>query len=326
MPTILVTFLLAGLLPAVALAKPEEPRKPNQFAPSLPELTDEEEAQIDKIIDRFIRYDIGELVGVEGRKALAEFHKLGPEAIPGLIRGMNKAARIEASCPALVIARKLGQMLRSSEDPQLLEFARENIGAGVTRSRHMGLLQDLRVVCMFRKRSLARSGITVEKARQSWSLKYLTVDELTEALAKAKGARRKTLLAELASRTDEEATAALAAAAGSKDPALGALGRTYLVRNLSQLQPSAIKDRLQAEDVEMRLAATRVAGQRRLRLGEELINMLADDSPAVRKAALHSLIKMSGGKNFGPKAGASESEQSEAMQKWRAWWASKNKR
>ena len=147
-------FLTLAL--AALLAGPGEeartPRKPHPLAPSLPQLSDEEEAKLDDIIDRFIRADIGLLQGQPALKAQQEFNKLGPEATFALIRGLNRAAKIEHSCPVVVIAKKLGRTLGSTTDAELLEFARENIGLGVGRSRHAGLLQDLRVACMARKR------------------------------------------------------------------------------------------------------------------------------------------------------------------------------
>ncbi len=147
------TALAALTVAAVLSAQQETPRKPNPFAPSLPLLTDEEEAKIDAVIDKFIAYDSGKLKGPEGRKAQADFIKLGPEAIPALIRGLNKAAKIEHSCPAVTIAKKLARMLRSSHDMELLQYARENIGAGVEQSRHMGVIKDLRMTCIVQMRA-----------------------------------------------------------------------------------------------------------------------------------------------------------------------------
>lgn len=121
------------------------PRKPHPFAPSLPETTKEEEDRFDKIIDRFILADTGKLSGPEAKVAMEEFHRLPPESIFALIRGMNKAATIDHSCPALVIAKRIAKQLRTSNDVELLTFARQNIGAGVTRSRHADVIKDLRV-------------------------------------------------------------------------------------------------------------------------------------------------------------------------------------
>jgi hypothetical protein len=137
--------------------KPEgTPRKPSPFAPSLPELTDEEEAKLDAIIDRFIAADTGKLRGTEAKTAMEDFRKLGPEATFALIRGLNKSAKIEHSCPALTIARKLAGTLRSTRDTELLQFARENIGAGVERSQHMGVINDLKLNCALRQSAVEK--------------------------------------------------------------------------------------------------------------------------------------------------------------------------
>jgi hypothetical protein len=144
--------------PAVSGAKKtESPRKQSPFAPSLPELTEEEEAKLDAVIDRFIEYDTGKLTGEDGKKALAEFQKLGPDATFALIRGLNKAAQINHSCPALVIGKKLSGILKASNDRDLLDFARENIGMEVKESRHMNVLKDLKLTCSLRKSAIERS-------------------------------------------------------------------------------------------------------------------------------------------------------------------------
>src|SRR5262249_41725567 len=187
-------------------------RKPSAIAPSLPALTDEEEDKLDDIIDRFIQQDIGKLRGTEGKKALAEFKKLGAEAIPALIRGMNKAALIDHSCPAVVIAEKLQKLLGASNDPELLQFARENIGSGVKRSRHMGTLQDLKFFCTQRKNLVARqveAGVV-----QARSVLTMSVAELATAAGSDRGARLKGVLIELGKRDGDEAIGALGSAAG----------------------------------------------------------------------------------------------------------------
>jgi hypothetical protein len=142
---------------SVSTAQPETtPRKRNPFAPSLPELTEEEEAKLDGIIDRFIQYDSGQLRGPDARMARDEFQKLGPEATFALIRGLNKAAAIDHSCPAVTIGRKLSTILRSSKDRELLQYARENIGAGVERSKHQAVINDLKLNCALRQGALDR--------------------------------------------------------------------------------------------------------------------------------------------------------------------------
>jgi hypothetical protein len=132
------------------------PRRPNPLAPSLPETTDAEEEEFDRIIDRFIEADIGKMRGPGAKQAVADFQRLPPEATFALIRGLNKSAKIDHSCPAVTIAKKLAGTLRTTRDPMLLDYARENIGSGIERSRHMAVLKDLKVTASARKGALDR--------------------------------------------------------------------------------------------------------------------------------------------------------------------------
>src|SRR5579884_2529437 len=154
--TLLTLTVVIALGPAQPTYK-GQPRKPSPVAPSLPLLTDEEEDELDRIIDRFIAADIGKLTGAEARKAKEDLKKLGPPAIPALIRGLNRAAKLEQSCPALILARRLSDLLNRTDDLELLEFARENIGAGVEKSRHLGALRGLRGEIVLRKGLVTRS-------------------------------------------------------------------------------------------------------------------------------------------------------------------------
>src|SRR5262245_6441761 len=211
-------------------SKPE--RKPSAIAPSLPALTDEEEDKLDETVDRFIQQDIGKLRGAEAKKALTEFNKLGAEAIPALIRGMNKAAAIEDSCPALVIAKKLQKLLGASNDPELLQFAKENIGAGVKRSRHLGTLKELRLFCSMRKSQIDRQlAAGVVPAR---SVKTMSVAELASAAGSDRGERLKLVLIEMEKRQGDEVIGALGSAAGgSYEEDIQKLSRDLLYRHLS---------------------------------------------------------------------------------------------
>jgi hypothetical protein len=115
------------------------------------ELSPQEEDRLDEIVERFIQYDIGRN---RDPQALADFKQLGPEAIPALIRGLNKSARMSHSCPATVIGKKLNQLLMATTDEEVLDFARENIGAGVGRTVYAGMLNNLKFNVTQRKRQL----------------------------------------------------------------------------------------------------------------------------------------------------------------------------
>ena len=95
-----------------------------------------DEKQMDAVVDRFTQYDIGKLPGEAGERARRDFDALGPEAIPALVRGLNKAAQLSASCPVLVISRKLDQSLETNQDPTSLKYALDNLGRDVPKNAH----------------------------------------------------------------------------------------------------------------------------------------------------------------------------------------------
>src|SRR5579871_1210615 len=134
------------------------PRKPHPFAPSLPETTKQEEDKFDKIIDRFILADTGKIKGDEAKQAMEDFRKLPPESVFALIRGLNRAAKINDSCPALVIAKRIASQMRTTRDIQLLTFTRENAGAGIGHSQYSDIIRDLRLYCAQRAGQIANSS------------------------------------------------------------------------------------------------------------------------------------------------------------------------
>ena len=91
--------------------------------------------------------DTGKLGGADGRKAIEDFKELGPEATFALIRGFNKSAHISHSCPALTISRRLTAILRSSNDVNLLQFAKENIGVGAKKTKYGDVISELKMGC-----------------------------------------------------------------------------------------------------------------------------------------------------------------------------------
>jgi hypothetical protein len=300
---------------------------------------EDREQKFDQIIDRFIDYDTGKLPGAEGKHAMAEFTKLGPEALPALIRGLNRAAKIEHSCPAVTIAKKLNAMLRASQSPGLLEFARENIGAGVTQSSHMGVIKDLRVLCMLRKRVLLERGVTdpdeaPEPARTSTletqprrkKVRELTTKELAEGTGTERGLRLRMVLEELGKREGTEAIDALGSAASTREGEPQKLARELLAKKMDSLDNTTLKAKLKDDRPEIRMAAIRAAGSRSLRMGEALIELLSDTDDSIRQAARESLKRVSGGQDLGPKSDANEADRKHAAEQWRAWLAAQNGR
>ena len=314
-PTLLTVVLAAFLSgePAAALDDPP-PRKPNPLAPSLPLLTADEEDQLDKVIDRFMLFDTGQLKGDEGKEALRAFEKLGPEAIPALIRGINRAAVMENSCPTLVMAKKLSRMLAASDDQDLLDFAHDNIAAGVERSRHMNVLQDLRVMCMLRRNALAR----LEERTGVKPPRKMTTAELADAASRDRGSRLQQELMELGQRKGPEVLTGLIAAAGNSDKEGRQTALDLMVSHIAGQGIEFVQKELKDDQADARRAAARSAAKFPSLIGD-LIPLLADPEADVAAAAHQSLVKATGGQDFGP-ASMRKGDIEAAQQKWQAWW------
>jgi hypothetical protein len=320
MMTAILTLSLA-LIPAAPQAGKYADRERHPLAPSLPQLTEKEEVAIEKIIDRFILYDTGRLKGAEGAKALADFKALGPEATLLLVQGLNKAAQMEFSCPAVLIGKKLLQLLNASEDMDLLDFARENIGAGVTVKRHMGTIKDLKLAAMLRKSALQRAQLAKGGKPGEKSLQRMSVAELAAAARKERGPKLVAILTELEKRSGPPVLEALAVAAATAESDTRPTAQALLNRHVGRQDAAALKKNLKHDRTEVRLAAVQAVRSKKLRLGGELIQLLSDAEEDVRQAARQALVQMSGGTDHGPQPGASESEIAEAVRQWQAWWA-----
>jgi hypothetical protein len=302
-------------------------RERHPLAPSLPLLTDKEYEAIEGVIDRFIEYDIGKLKGARAAKAVADFKALGPEAIPALLDGLNKAANLEGSCPAVLIAKKLAQLLSASNDPELLDFARGMIGAGVTARRHTVVLKDLKVTCQLRKAYLQRvalmnKGSTTGKVAGAAgkSPRSMTVAELAQAAGSERGPRLKLVLTELEKRKGPQVLEALGAAAGTYEKDIQQHARGLLDKHLARQPAAVVKSKLTDDRAEVRAAAARTVAARGLRYGTELIELLTDAEQEVRQAARQALVRLSRGQDYGPTPGASEDDLAAAVRDWRAWW------
>lgn len=343
-----LVFPVIALLLGFGLARAADaPRKPHPFAPSLPDLSQKDEERFDKIIDDFIAYDIGALKGEEGKKALEAFQKLPPEAIFALLRGLNRAAAFDDSCPAVVIGRRINSILRSSTDAQLLDFARENIGAGVKNSRHMGVIKDLRVGCILRKREVDRMLAadprmvprTPGKERELLlikpiksidqttigKLRAMSVKELAQEAELNRGSKLRPILIEIEKREGDLALGTLAQSAVSYEPEIKDLAGTLLTSYLARQNEAFLKKRLEDDQKQVRLAAVKAVNRKGLKLGGELIERLKDDDIEVRQAARAALVKLAKGVDYGPAPEAPKTERDAALEQWQAWWAKQGK-
>lgn len=333
-PILLTCTVVLGLAQAPAESPP---RKPHPIAPSLPQLTREEEAKIEDVINRFIKFDIGELPGPDGQKAKEEFAALGPEAFFQLVAALQRAASIEASCPAVSIGRKILTILRHTKDPGLLDFARENIGAGVTRSPHMGVIKDLRMVALMRRRDVGQGNglaslggksdegkiVIRPKTAEQKALLTMPVGDLAKLAGTAKGDRLKDVLLELEKRPDAAAIDALVGAMNAEgDSALRYLAQEQLQKNLARQPADKLRAWFADPRVEVRTAAAWAAAEKKLPLGADLIVLLDDKNLDVGQAARQALNRLAGGDvDFGPNRNATDAERADAMRQWREWLA-----
>jgi hypothetical protein len=313
--------LILALTFATGQSAANDPRPPHPFAPSLPQLTPKEEAQYEAIVDRFIQFDTGKLPGAAGKKAVEDFDQLPPEAIFVLIDGFNRTANMEASCPAVVIGKKIIRILNASDDLELLTFAKDNLGAGVTAKRHLGMLKDVQFSILLRKGTLqCRQAVASAAGSASGkSSGSMSLGQLVKAADTKKGAQLKSVLTELEKRQGPQVFQTLAIAAASPDKEIQLLGTGLLAKHATRQSDAQLKDLLKHERPEVRAAAAKEIGTRGLVLANELINLLLDNEPAVQQAARAALRQLSRGLDFGPELEASLGERETAMRRWRAW-------
>jgi hypothetical protein len=307
-------FCAAAMVLIHQVAPNFKDRERHPLAPSLPRLTREEEKKIDAIIERFILYDIGKLTGAEGKKALDDFNRLGREATFQLLEGLNRAANMEASCPAVIIAKKLTSIFLTTDDVELLAFARENIGADVTAKRHQNLLQDLKFRCQMRTAVLNRQGA-------SKSVASMSLAELAKSAAKERGPRLKAALIETEKRQGPKAVDILIMGITNADADAVKLSQGLLAKNLQHQSADLLKALLQHERRDVRMAAIQAVGAKKLRFGAELIGLVQDGDTEVSQAARRALMQLSGGLDHGPDQDASFEARATAVQRWRDWWS-----
>lgn len=326
----ITTVALALLLAQTPASKESRPRHP--LAPSMPLLTDAENAQYDAIIERFIQYDIGKLSKAEGAKAKEDFQRLRADAIFNLIDGFNRAAKMEDSCPAVVIGKKITLILKSTDDVDLLTFAKDNIGAGVKTRRHMGTVKDLQLTCIIQKGNLQRQRLAAGNLGKTANLPGAgnaglpaVIPNMTQAdfIAGAKSEQGPKLKAILAEADKRKLFDVLVIAAARPETEAKEIGQTFLEKNLGSKTSKELKELLKHAKPEARAAAAKAIGKRGFHFEKELIDLLSDDAGLVQQAAHQSLIQLSRGEDFGPSLDATPAQQSESIRRWQAWLAKK---
>jgi len=154
----------------------------------------------------------------------------------------------------------------------------------------------------------------------------LSVSELVEAAGRERGVRLTTVLTELGRRRGEPVIGALGSAAATYEADIQELARDLLTRQLSSLSAKELTGKLKDDRAEARAAAARAVASKGLHLENELIDLLMDEEPFVRRQAHQALLSLHPGTDFGPRDAATEAERKDAQQKWRGWLAKRGSR
>jgi HEAT repeat protein len=243
--------------------------------------TPERERLYEAVVDRFILYDIGRLPGLPGRKAKLDFDSLDLDAIPALVRGLNRSATLDASCPVMAISSKLGQLLGRCKDVELLAEARDNIGRGVGITPYASYLTSLKQSCAERvKRSQDSLRPNVPK--------YVAALKSKDAAARRKAANSLGLAGPEAKAAVPDLITAL------KDP--DEQVRVTAARALAAIGPAAVPALLKAAESDsdrgVRTLAFLALGESRPVSGDALralVAALSDPDKDLRPAAALAL-------------------------------------
>ena len=291
-------------------------REPNPLAPSLPLLSEAEEARYDKIVNQFIKYDLGQLPGAEGLKAKNDFLKLTSESIPALFRGLQISSKLEHSCPVAMISQKLKSFLLKSEDDELLDFARDELTSALEGSRHAPLLQDMRLGVTLRRKVVLANKPAVPK----WLLS-MTVAEMLKSLQEEENQQKHKLMAqELGRRGDHESLQGLGLFAVSFYPEVKEPSIKLLQEKMRKLKIGEMQEFLKDTNPLLRQKAAEAMGNLKATKGaEDLVPLLLDANGGVQKAAREALVKIGAGKDFGPIDFSNSESVRKSQLEWKRW-------
>ena len=345
---------------SLALAVAVSTSMPGLAQQSKSRSTDKDDAERDQIVEEFIQFDVGNVRDPRAIERIkTRFNGLkSDDAVPALVRGMNRSTRMRASCPITAIAGKLRSILGASKDPEVGTYVLRNL-----EQRDVGQYnQHLRGVFTSAEQQVVR----VKGKEYALHQLQRRSDEDQQRLAYAPGLK----LTDLAIRDQAVAqpTADPSPSAGPSEsrPAAGRpTGRRTSTPpvpapDLRKLTVAKLAERLdnkasQADAVEelYRRASGSTAAEvvqhadaiaRVLKEGDDkaresaarllglirsesavpqLIDALEDSSDSVRSAASTALTRITR-QLFGPSDNATPAETQRAVKQWRDWWSRQN--
>ncbi|MFO0867130.1 MAG: hypothetical protein U0744_21235 [Gemmataceae bacterium] len=250
----MLSVVLAALL--IGQTPSSEERPPHPLAPSLPTPTKAENAAYKKTIDRLIDIEINKGSPAAVREATRAVDELPPEAVFVLVDRFNYAASNEHSCPAVILAKKITNIIQRSGDAHLVSYVKENAGAGMAAKRHLGVLKDLQIACVVRRNQIQAAGIALQTGLNRPPAS-MTLAELSAAVTKIPPSKVPVFLAEAEKRKDPLKLDVLAIAAERKEKDVQNLARGMLKKQLNDANDSDLRACCKHKRVEVRKGRAR---------------------------------------------------------------------
>lgn len=208
----------------------------------------------DDAVERFIQYDIGRLSGEAAVRARRDFEALGPEAIPALVRGLNRSASIRASCPVVVLSNKLQYAVSQSNDRAMIDYALAYTGHNLpARSPHGSRVRSLATQLQRRYgRSRSGGGSRSGSAGSQFDRDFADVMSVSSEprhkwrsrVQRLYGANAEKLARSVQSRDERERTAGWAALSMRDHPDMSIRHRLAMAKLLiGQFQRGDLQDR-----------------------------------------------------------------------------------
>lgn len=314
----------------------------------------------DQIVEDFIQFDIGNVRDpVAVQRIKARFNGLkSDDAVPALVRGLNRSTRMRASCPITALSSKLKGILQNSQDAE--------VGAHVLRNLELrdagGYTHHIRGVHDAAEKQLIRLK-TKAGAEQHFKrrfedegrLAYAPGKKLTELAARDGNASQPKEAPAAEKNGQEKNRFAAPRVPERKPPANGsdlsklsieeladrlkekdratqskAIGELY--RRAGQGDEKAVAEHAEAickclkdGDVATRETAARLLGLIRNQPAvPTLIDALEDSNAQVRSSAATALTRITR-QLFGPNDNATPDERKQAIARWREWWSKQGK-
>ena len=316
-----------------------------------------DDAAYDQIVEDFIQFDIGNIrnpVAVERIKS--RFNGLkSDDAVPALVRGLNRSTRMRASCPITALSGKLKAILGNSQNAELGTYVLENLelrDAGAYTSHVRGVYDAAeKQVVRVKTKAGAEQAFKRKATDDQQRLAHVPGMKLTDLAARdtapARAAAddseavsrpntsRATGSRPVNGRTPAIPTATVDPSKWSldelsehlKDRATQAKALGELNRRASQGDSQEVAEQadviikcLKDGDDAAREAAARLLGLLRTQQAvPTLIDALEDANVPVRSSAATALTRITR-QLFGPNENATADEVKRSVARWREWW------